>query len=115
MDIQVIFGKNKELFINHKAFDVSNWSLFDVERLRDAMDVIEEMVIKRDNLNRAPQKIIDIMVGLGCEEGPPGIFRHPKFLFEFDMSKTDPNKAIFRLGKIFHDEARKDFVKEYNK
>jgi len=58
MDIQVILGRNKELIINHKSFDISGWTFDEVGKLKMAADMIEKMIINRNKCSKLNKDIM---------------------------------------------------------
>ena len=60
-----------------------------------------------------PKKIKDTMLMLGCVEMTSGIFRHPDFAFDFDLSAIHPDKVLQRMWVIFsskgYEKAQEDF------
>jgi len=46
-------------------------------------------------------RITQIMASMGCKEIRPKIFKHPDYEFNFDLSATDPDKILIKIGSIF--------------
>jgi len=69
--------------------------------------------MKKLETRKTPKKIKELMVMLGCTEVHGGIFRHPGFAFDFDMSATGENKILERLWCIFSAKGYEKFQEDF--